>query len=76
MAEENPMICPVCGVAMNHHADKIDYNAALEDPTARSLMATNGAEPLGGSSEAFSQFVRREVRKYAGVAKEAGIRAQ
>jgi tripartite-type tricarboxylate transporter receptor subunit TctC len=53
-----------------------DVNAALEDPTARSLMATNGAEPLGGSSEAFSQFVRREVRKYVAVAKEAGIRAQ
>jgi ribosomal protein S27AE len=34
MTEANPMICPVCGVAMNHHADKIDYNAALQDPTA------------------------------------------
>ena len=34
MAEKKPMICPVCGVAMNHHADKIDYNAALEDPAA------------------------------------------
>jgi tripartite-type tricarboxylate transporter receptor subunit TctC len=51
-------------------------NAVLEDPAARSVMATNGAEPLGGSIEAFSQFVRREVRKYVAVAKEAGIRAQ
>jgi ribosomal protein S27AE len=25
------MICPDCGVEMNHHADKIDYSAALED---------------------------------------------
>ena len=26
------MICPKCGVEMNHHADKIDYGAALENP--------------------------------------------
>jgi ribosomal protein S27AE len=24
------MICPDCGVEMNHHADKIDYSAAFE----------------------------------------------
>ncbi len=29
-----PMICPDCGVAMNHHADKIDYTAALSEPEA------------------------------------------
>lgn len=28
------MICPDCGVEMNHHADKIDYAAALEDAQA------------------------------------------
>jgi ribosomal protein S27AE len=28
------MICPDCGVEMNHHADKIDYTAALEDDAA------------------------------------------
>ena len=30
MPDNNPMMCPDCGVAMNHHADKIDYNAALD----------------------------------------------
>lgn len=25
------MICPDCGVEMNHHADKIDYTAGLEE---------------------------------------------
>ena len=25
------MLCPGCGVAMNHHADKVDYTAALEE---------------------------------------------
>ena len=31
MPEKNPMICPVCGVVMNHHADKIDYNIEAHD---------------------------------------------
>jgi ribosomal protein S27AE len=34
MPDTNPMICPDCGVPMNHHADKLDYNAALDDPAA------------------------------------------
>ena len=53
-----------------------DVNALLEDPSARNAMTSNGAEPLGGSTEHVAQFLRREVRKYAAVAKEAGIRAQ
>lgn len=28
------MICPDCGVEMNHHADKIDYAAALDETEA------------------------------------------
>jgi ribosomal protein S27AE len=34
MTKRDKMICPDCGVEMNHHADKIDYTAALEDPKA------------------------------------------
>jgi ribosomal protein S27AE len=28
------MICPDCGVEMNHHADKVDYTATLSEPDA------------------------------------------
>ncbi len=28
------MVCPDCGAEMNHHADKIDYSAALDDEQA------------------------------------------
>ena len=28
------MKCPRCGAEMNHHADKVDYAAALENPAA------------------------------------------
>ena len=30
--QRDKMMCPDCGVEMNHHADKIDYAAALEEP--------------------------------------------
>jgi len=36
MAEQ--MRCPKCGVPMNHHAEKIDYAAALADPAAADPM--------------------------------------
>jgi predicted RNA-binding Zn-ribbon protein involved in translation (DUF1610 family) len=34
MPELKKMVCPDCGVEMNYHAEKIDYTAALDDPTA------------------------------------------
>lgn len=53
-----------------------DFNAALKDPQIRSTMIANGAEPLGGSMEEFAQMLPREIKKYATVAKQAGIKAQ
>jgi hypothetical protein len=34
MPDMKRMICPDCGIAMNYHAEKIDYTAALTDPDA------------------------------------------
>jgi len=34
MPEANPMICPDCGIAMNHHADKVRKEAAPDDVSA------------------------------------------
>jgi predicted RNA-binding Zn-ribbon protein involved in translation (DUF1610 family) len=34
MAEKTRMRCPKCGAEMNHHADKIDYAAGLDQPQA------------------------------------------
>ena len=31
MTEIEKMLCPDCGVEMNHHATKIDYTAALDE---------------------------------------------
>jgi hypothetical protein len=32
MEEKRKLPCPKCGCAMNHHAEKMDYGAALTDP--------------------------------------------
>lgn len=32
MSTTNPMMCPRCGIAMNYHAEKVDYTTALSDP--------------------------------------------
>ena len=32
--ESKKMICPDCGVEMNHHAMKIDYTASMTDESA------------------------------------------
>ena len=34
MTLTSAMMCPQCGIAMNCHAEKIDYMAALSDPEA------------------------------------------
>ena len=34
MAAPHKLRCSECGVEMNHHADKVDYTAALDDPGA------------------------------------------
>ena len=34
MAETNPMICPDCGVPMNHHADKVRKETHPDDASA------------------------------------------
>jgi ribosomal protein S27AE len=34
MPKRSKMICPDCGVEMNHHANKLDYTSALDEPEA------------------------------------------
>jgi ribosomal protein S27AE len=33
MSEADKMKCPHCGAEMNHHADKLVYDDAADDPT-------------------------------------------
>ena len=46
MTERSKMVCPTCGVEMNLHAEKVDYNFAPADG--------EGFDPdLGGVVEEF-----------------------
>ncbi len=42
----------------------------------RERLASQGAEPMSGSSEAFAEFVRIELAKWSGVVKAAGMRSE
>jgi tripartite-type tricarboxylate transporter receptor subunit TctC len=42
----------------------------------RERLASQGAEPMSGSSEGFAEFVRIELAKWSGVVKAAGMRSE
>jgi tripartite-type tricarboxylate transporter receptor subunit TctC len=51
-----------------------EANRVVESPTLREKYAVNGAEPLGGTPEAFRDLIRNEIAKWADVAKRSGAR--
>jgi tripartite-type tricarboxylate transporter receptor subunit TctC len=53
-----------------------EINDLLRNPQFRDAMIARGAVPMGGSTEEFSKFIQDEVKKYAALVKESGIRAE
>lgn len=53
------MVCPDCGVEMNHHAEKIDYGAALEDPAAADPALGGVLEEIHTCPECGNTAMRR-----------------
>jgi tripartite-type tricarboxylate transporter receptor subunit TctC len=49
--------------------------AALQQPDIRERMTTLGVEPVGGTSEAFRDYLLGERRKWAGVIASANIKS-
>ncbi len=49
-------------------------NKAMASPSLREKYAANGVDPVGGTPEEFRAFIRREVEKYATIAKKIGIK--
>jgi Uncharacterized protein conserved in bacteria len=51
--EQTPLICPVCGATMNHHAMKIDYSVedATDDPVFGGTLQEVHTCPHCGHSE-------------------------
>lgn len=49
-------------------------NAALAEAPVRAALANTGAEPLGGTPEAFAGYIRTEVARWGALIQAAGIR--
>jgi tripartite-type tricarboxylate transporter receptor subunit TctC len=54
----------------------VESDKALKSPDIRDRFATEGLEPMGGTPESFTKFMRSEIDKYAKVIKAAGIAKQ
>jgi tripartite-type tricarboxylate transporter receptor subunit TctC len=50
-----------------------EVNKILATPEAREQLRTLGAEPVGGTPQAFADYVNGEIRKWGEVIKAAGI---
>ena len=48
----------------------------LKSPAVRERFTAEGAEPVATSPEAFAAMIRSEVKKWAAVIREAGIRTE
>jgi tripartite-type tricarboxylate transporter receptor subunit TctC len=51
-----------------------EINKALQSPTLRERYAAIEAEPVGGTPEAFAEFVKKETVKWADVVKKSGAK--
>ena len=49
-------------------------NKAMTSPTLLEKYAANGVDPVGGTPEAFGALIKREVEKYAMIAKRLGAK--
>jgi tripartite-type tricarboxylate transporter receptor subunit TctC len=49
-------------------------NAALNDPQTRDKLVQSGANPVGGTPEAFGTFMKAEYEKWGRVVSERGIK--
>jgi len=50
--------------------------AAIEEPKAKQRLLEVGAEPLGGTAQAFAERVRSDYRIWGQFIKESGIKLE
>jgi tripartite-type tricarboxylate transporter receptor subunit TctC len=54
----------------------VEVDKGLKSPDIKEKFLNDGLEPMGGSAEGFSKFIRSEIDKYAKVVKAADIPKQ
>jgi tripartite-type tricarboxylate transporter receptor subunit TctC len=53
-----------------------DFNRALKLPDVQERMSALGLEPAGGTPEAFGEFVKSDIARWAKVIRESGVRVE
>ena len=53
-----------------------DFNAVLAAPEVQERLLASGFEPLGGTPQKFSDYLRAETRKWTKLVRDAGIRVE
>jgi tripartite-type tricarboxylate transporter receptor subunit TctC len=53
-----------------------DVVGALHAPDVEQKLVRNGAEVIGNTPQEFARFIHSEIRKYANVVKQRGLKAQ
>jgi tripartite-type tricarboxylate transporter receptor subunit TctC len=53
-----------------------EFNKALQDPVVRERLQRQGAEPLGGSAEAYATYLRSELARWATVVMDSGAKSE
>lgn len=53
-----------------------DINTVLQNPTVKTKLSNEGAEPVGGTAESFTQFVKAENEKWKAFTAEMNISAK
>lgn len=53
-----------------------ELNKVLADPEVRAALVKQGGEPVGGTPEAFNDFIKKETERWRAVIKTAGIKLQ
>jgi len=52
-----------------------EVNKAVQNPDLRQRLAAGGSEPLGGTSEHYTAYIRSELARWTRVVREAGAKA-
>lgn len=53
-----------------------EFNKALAAPDVKARLAQLGVDPVGGTSAAFTQFVKNDAERWAKIIKNAGIKVE
>lgn len=53
-----------------------EFNKALAAPDVKAKLATLGVDPVGGTTAAFTQYVRNDVERWAKIIKAAGVKIE